>query len=437
MQRQATVALPKKPIFYGWVIIAVAGLLGFAGGTPTFPVLGLFLRPMTEELGWTRAAYALPLTIGTLLGGFAGALTGPAMDRYGPRWIVIAAAVVVGGCFILMGFVHELWQHFVLGITIRTFTAGVFFMVGGVVIPRWFVIKRGRAAALAGLGGSLGQFSNPIMVQTVMGALGWRAAWASLGIIVWVLVIVPVFLFLKNKPEDIGLLPDGVTQEEAARMKAEAQANQGKPGPRKKSIEEVSFTAKEAVRTRAFWLMLIAQTAIALVISGLHLHWFSYMTSKGLPQGVAVASISVSSLASVPAALFGGYLAERVPLRYVQMACYLGLGVAVTLLMFTDTPIMAYAYGILLGAFSAVAFTTGMVAWADYYGRKNMGAIRGMTSPISQITNASGPLVGSLIFDATGSYVLLLVLFIGISVVSSLCWVAAVQPKKPVEVVAS
>lgn len=420
-----------KRIYYGWIIVFVTATLQFAGGTPTFPVLGLFLRPMTEELGWSRASYAAPLTIGTILGGFAGAITGPAMDRYGPKWIMTIAAAVVGSCFLLMGFVHHLWQHYVLMIIIRSVTAGAFFMVVGIVLPRWFVAKRGRAAALSGLGGSLGQFSNPIMVQTVMNRFGWRAAWASMGILVWALAIPPVFFLLKNKPEDMGLLPDGLSKEEAERLKAEDAAN-AKAGLRRarKGIEEVSFTAKEALRTRSFYLMLIAQTAMALVISGLHLHWFSYMTSKGLSQGVAVASISVSSLATIPASLVAGYLSERLQLRFLLLGCYVGFALTVLLLLNTSTPAMAYAYGISLGVFSGITFTVSTVAWADYYGREHMGSIRGMISPIQQSTNASGPLVASLIFDATGNYTLVLWLFITISAVTSVFWIAAAPPKK-------
>ncbi len=438
-QKVATVSKKavKGGFYYGWVIVIVTGLIQFAGGTETFPVLGLFLKPMTEELGWGHASFSAPMTIGTILGGFAGMLVGPAIDKHGARWIMTVAAVVLGCTFFLMAFVTELWQHFVLQIIARGVTAGTFFLFVGIVLPKWFVVMRGRAAAFSSIGGRVGQFLTPIMVQTVIVWLGWRAAWGSLGILVWVIAIVPVFFFMKNKPEDIGLLPDGLTPEEAARLKAEQGKKQKQKSGGRRSVtaaQEVSLTLREAVRTRAFYFMLIAQSALSLVISGLHFHWFAYMTGQGLSNGVAVASISVSSLVGIPVSFLAGFLAERIHVRYILLVTYLGFAASVMILIFTDTPLMAYTYGIALGAFSGVTFTVSLVVWADYYGRGNLGAIRGMTSPISQVTNASGPLVAALAYDATGSYTAILWTFVAIAGATSFCWLLATPPKPKAEV---
>lgn len=430
--QQKTATVSKKAavggFYYGWVIVVVMALLQFAGGTETFPVLGLFLRPMTDELGWSRASFSAPMTIGTILGGVAGLFVGPLIDRYGARWIMTIAAVLLGIVFFLMGFVTELWQHFLLQIVGRGVTAGAFFLVVGIVLPKWFVAKRGRATAFTGLGGRLGQFLTPIIVQTIILALGWRSAWASLGLLVWAIGILPVFFFLRSKPEDMGLLPDGLTQEEEAKLK-EAPPRQTRGRRRLRSVVEVSLGRREAVRTRAFYLMLAAQSLLSLVISGLHFHWFAYMTGQGLSPSVAVASIAISSLAGVPVSLLAGFLAERFPIRYILMVTYLGFSASVTLLIFTTTPLMAYAYGIALGAFSGVTFTVSLVVWADYYGRGSLGAIQGLISPVNQTTNASGPLVAALAYDITGSYTGILWVFVAITAGASLFWLLATPPK--------
>ncbi len=435
MQRTETTA-PKKqswkrPFFYGWVIVGVTALLQFAGGTPTFPVLGLFLKPMTEDLGWSRAGYALPLTIGTIIGGFAGMITGPAMDKYGPKWIMTVAAVVVGSSFTLMSFVHEYWQYFILQIVTRSVTAGAFFMVVGILLPKWFVLKRGRATAISGLGGSLGQFFTPILVTALILGLGWRSGWVGLGVLVWVVAIVPVFLFVKGKPEDMGLLPDGLSAEEAAAEKARraSQATDSKSSVQR-VVADVSFTVGEALRTKTFYLMTLGQCALALVISGLHFHWFAYMTGAGVSDSVAVGSISVSSLASIPGSFAGGFLSERIHVRHLLVVASLGFGLSVLILLFTSSPVMAYVYGISLGVFSGVMFTTTLVVYADYFGREHLGAIRGISSPIGQITNASGPLVASLAFDMTGNYAAILWIFFALTMVTAVCWLFATQPKK-------
>ncbi|MFA7250130.1 MAG: MFS transporter [Dehalococcoidia bacterium] len=415
---------PLAGLYYGWVIVGITACLQFAGGTPTFPVLGLFLEPMVDELGWTRSGYALPLTLGTILGGFAGAITGPAIDRYGARWIMTVAGIVVGGSFILTGLVHEYWQYFILQMVTRSVTVSTFFMVVGIVLPKWFVAQRGRAAAVSGLGGRAGQFFTPIIVGAVVLSMGWRSAWVGLGLMVWC-IAVPPMLFLRGSPQEMGLLPDGARDERDA-----APGVAGSGGARARSVE-VSFTLRQALRTRSFYLMTIGQTTLALVVSGLHFHWFAYMSSRGLSGEVAVGSIAVSALAGIPSSLAVGYLAERVRVQHILIVTSLGFGASVIMLLFTSTPFMAYAYGVSLGVFSGVMFTVTLVIYADYFGAAHLGAIRGAVSPIQQITNASGPLVTAMAFDATGSYTAILWGFALLTTVTAFCWMAATPPARP------
>ena len=418
--------LPWDGMYYGWVIVGVTAALQFAGGTPTYPVLGLFLEPMTTEFGWSRASYSLPLTIGTILGGFGGAITGPAFDKYGPRWIMTVAAVVVGTSFLLMGAVQGYWQYFVLQIIIRSVTAAAFFMVVGVVLPKWFVAKRGRATALSGLGGRIGQFVTPLFVAALVVGMGWRSAWIGLGVLIWVIAIPPVVLFLRGRPEEMGLLPDGVTAEEAAAEEARVVK-----GDSVRRIE-VSFTLREALRTRSFYLMTLGQATLALVISGLHFHWFAYMTSQGLSDAVGVGSIAVASLASIPSSLVAGYLTERIHVRHLLTVTSLGFGLSVLILLYTSTPLMAYVFGVTLGVFQGIMFTVTLVIYADYFGREHLGSIRGLVSPIQQITNASGPLVAAIAFDRTGNYVAILWVFAVLTTVTAFCWLVATPPTKSV-----
>lgn len=421
-QAPATRRGPFGGIYYGWVIVGITALLQFAGGTPTFPVLGLFQDPMVNELGWTRSAYALPLTLGTIVGGFAGAITGPAIDRYGARWIMTVAGIVVGGSFILTGMVTEYWQYFALQMVTRSVTVSTFFMVVGIVLPKWFIARRGRAAAMSGLGGRAGQFFTPIFVGAIMLSMGWRSAWMGLGLLVWCLAVPPI-LFLRRSPQEMGLLPDGATYEGD-------RAETSGAAPRARGVE-VSFTLRQALRTRSFYLMTIGQTTLALVISGLHFHWFAYMSSRGLPGDVAVGSIAASALAGIPSSLAVGYVSERIRVQTILIVTSLGFGASVILLLYTSTPFMAYAYGISLGVFSGVMFTVTLVIYADYFGAAHLGAIRGAVSPIQQITNASGPLVTAVAFDAAGSYTAVLWGFAALTTITAFCWMAAAKPPPP------
>jgi MFS family permease len=417
--------------FYGWVIVAVAGLLQFAGGTETFPVLGLFLKPMTSEFGWSKSLFTLPMTIGTILGGFSAVLVGPAMDRWGGRWIMGISALALGAAFVLLGFTQNVWQYFVLQIIARGFTTGAFFMVAGIVIPKWFVAKRGRASAFSGLGGRAGHIVLPLMTFSVLSAWDWRAAWIALGIMIWALTLLPVMLFLRRTPEDMGLLPDGVTSGEVAKT-ATGSGRQSKAAARVR--QEVSMKPREVLRHPAFYFILIAQCLMSFTISGTHFHWFSYMTGKGIDDGVVVSTVAFSNIVSIPMSLVSGFLAERFHVRHILAVTHAGFALTFVLMALANDSLGAYAFAAALGLASGVSFTVGAIVFADYYGRQSLGAIRGMTAPVTLMTNAMGPLLASVAFDILDSYAFIVWLFVGLSSLAAVMWAIALPPKHaPVE----
>ena len=301
--------LAPNKLFYGWIIVGVAGLLQFAGGTETFPVIGIFQQPMINEFGWSRLNFSAPMTIGTILGGILGLGVGPWMDRHGARGVMSLAGITLGAVFVLMGSVQSLWQHYVLQALARTITAGAFFMVVSIIIPKWFVAKRGRATAYAGMGGRLGHIVLPLFAQKVIAVANWRTAWISMGILIWTLAVIPVLLFFRRTPEDMGLLPDGAKEINPSYNRKSAD------NPKEVSLNsfsnEVSFGPREVMRTRAFYCILLAQALLAFVISGTHFHWFSYLTGMGISESDAVATMAVSPLAGIPMTLLAGFLSER------------------------------------------------------------------------------------------------------------------------------
>lgn len=422
-------AAPVPKLYYGWIIVAVAGLLQFAGGTETFPVLGLFLKPMTDEFGWSKSMFTLPMTVGTMLGGLAGILVGPALDRYGGRWIMGGSAMALGTAFILLGFVTNLWQYFVLQVIARAFTTGAFFMVASIVIPKWFVAKRGRASAFAGLGGRAGHIILPIMTFAVLSAFSWRWAWIALGVMIWVLAVVPIMLFLRRRPEDMGLLPDGVRPGDVAKAAAGGQVSAKVAKAATRVRQEVSMGPKAVLRHPAFYFILISQCLMSFVVSGVHFHWFSYLTGKGIDDSIVVSTVAVSNIVSIPISLAAGFLAERFHVRYILAITHVGFAVTFILMAFASDVPSAYAFAIALGLTSGVSFTVGNIVFADYYGRESLGAIRGMTAPISMMTNAMGPLLASVAFDMLDSYTFIIWVYVALAAAASVLWFVASPPK--------
>ena len=406
----------------------VVAALSFAGGTETNPVLGIFQAPMTEEFGWSRSLYTAPMTIGTILGGLIAIIVGPAIDRYGGRWIYSVAVGILGTTFILEGMVQELWQHFALQIVGRGVLTGSFFLITSVVIPKWFISKRGRATGFAGIGQRSGQTLFPLIAERAIIAGSWRTGWIVLGVLIWTVAFIPTLLFMRRRPEDMGLLPDGVKPEEMRDWQQRTAQGDGRPQVRR---EEVSATPREVLHAPSFYLLAMAVSITSFVVTGIHFHWFSYMTGNGISSGAAITSVVLSPMIGVPVALVAGFVVERVHVRYMLIASYVVLVGAIVLLLQVDTAWLAYAFGALMGLVNGINMTTNQMLWSEYFGRGAVGTIRGMTSPTQMISNAMGPFAGALIFDSTGSYTLTFTISGVLIVVGAVLLILARPPRIP------
>ena len=200
---------PRKRVFYGWVIVAVVALAGLVQTGQFNPTLGVFIKPMTDEFGWSRSTFVGAVSVGTVVGGLSALVIGPMLDRYGPRWIVSTGFLLIGGAMVSMAFVNSLWQFYIAMIVGRAVVQGAITLGMMVTVSKWFVRQRGRAIALSGLGTRVGNGVSPLYSQGLVTGFGWRPAFFALGVITWLVALVPTFLFLRRRPEDMGLLPDG------------------------------------------------------------------------------------------------------------------------------------------------------------------------------------------------------------------------------------
>ena len=395
----------KFPFYYGWVIVVVVAIANFTESAEIFPVLGVLLKPVTEEFGWSRSVFTAATSIGTLAGGLAGPFLGPVIDRHGARWILLISFTVLGGTMIAWAFITELWQFYVIQILARFLALGVISLCLTIIIPKWFVRKRARAIALSGLGGRFGNAVTPLYVQAIVSTAGWRAATITTGVVMLAGTLLPVALFVKRQPEDIGLLPDGVTPEEKAKADA-AQKATGRP-----ARQDISFTLKQVAKMPAFYLLMAANAVGAIVGGALNLHMIPYMTDRGLSDGVAVLVTTVLFASSAVGSLGFGFLAERFSIRLVVALDYIVMGLAFIFLLTVESPAMAFIWAILQGTLQGGGLTLQQVIFADYFGRGSLGSIRGAMTPVQLGTNAVGPLAAAMAYDAFGNYIAIFAVF--------------------------
>ena len=387
------------------------------------------MKPITEDFGWTRGQYASGMAIGSLIGGFLAVGIGPLIDRYGPRWILTTATFIVGGTVVCTSFVTSFWQYFLLQIFARSINQGVVSLAMQVIIPKWFVRKRGRAVAFGGIGSAIGNSGTPLFSQLFISWLGWRHALLILGSSVWAITLLPIWFFLRRSPEDIGLLPDGEQEESRGKRSTGNERDSGEPG-----VLENSLTVRQVLRHRSLYLLLVAFTLASLVGSSLYLHLIPYLSDKGMSSGAAVMVMAVLSSSSVIGALVLGFAVERYSARYLLSVGFLLAAVSYIILLNVTTPVVALVWAVYLGVLNGGMQTLTQVIYADYYGSRSLGAIRGLNAPAQMGANSLGPLAAAVAFDYRGDYFFIFALFGILLVVSGLSLFVA---RPPVKVAAS
>ncbi len=389
--------LRSPRVYYGWVMLFVAIIAGsFSTGVGVWGA-SVFVRPMTEDLEWSRTAFFGALTVQMLVAAALSPIVGPMQDtRTGPRRLMLLSAVLLGSSLLALRFVDNLWQFYlVFGVStgIAQITGG--FALAMTILPKWFVRMRGRVLGIAAVGPGLGPMLYPISIQALIDQSDWRMAWFVLGIVALV-VLVPLSFLVRTRPEDIGLLPDGDSPDAAP-------SATGGPGPTR-SIAAGGLTVRESVRALSFWLIVAVFMLVGVGIGGFHANLVPYYQDSGIPESVAALSATAFAIGSVSFRPAWGLLAERVPLRFlIGPQLILTAGTVLLILNVEGRTSMLIAsglHGLTIGAY----ITLMGVIVADYFGRLHLGAINGVLRPFMTVSGAASPIFIGFLFDLQDSY---------------------------------
>jgi MFS family permease len=371
-------------------MLAVAGLAIFLSGPAQTYGVSAFVDPMLTELGWSRSLFSTAYASGTLASAGALLLVGRQIDRFGNRLVLSLAAVGFGFALLLMSVVNGAVTLLVGFALLRTCGSGVLTLAARTLIPYWFVRRRGRAFSLLGLAATLSVAVIPPFNELLIGALGWRAAWRVNSLVIWFVLLPAVALLIRDRPETVGQLPDGLHLTEGA----DAPPPEPDHGP----------PLRQVMRTPSFWALIGASVVPSLVVTGLSFNQVAIFTERGLPSTLAATTFTVESAVGLPVTLFAGTLVDRVPLRYVLAAGQVFLAVAMIWLLRADTPALALFYSALRGASSGLWTVAADVAWPAYFGRRHLGSIRGFGYAVGVAGAALGPIPFGLAYDLLGGY---------------------------------
>ena len=386
---------PRRwPFFYGWVIVGVAFVGSGIGSGAAIWGPSVLLLPMTEDMEWSRAQFFSAFLVRELIAGFSAPFIGPLYDtKHGPRLLMGAGALILGASTALVSVVGELWQFVLLfGVGGGLAELGSGFYISQTLVPKWFMRHRGRALGVAIMGVGLGALVFPGVISTLIGSVGWRGAWVWFGVGIGSIGFV-LSLFVRTRPEDVGLLPDGGLATEDVRRT-----------PSRTMVIEPLLTRREAIRTPAFWLLLVSFSLVGLGITGFQTNWHPFLVETGFGPVEASFGIAIYGLVSGIVRPGWGLLGERFPPRYLMAGA--ATATAVLILVFLNVRgfealiVVMFIAGAVMGGYLVLR----ALLTANYFGREYLGSVDSFMRPFMTGTGAMGPLIFGALYDLRGGY---------------------------------
>ncbi len=412
----------------GWIILGVAAAGIFMSAPGQSYSVAVFIDPMLADLGLLRTEYSTAYLVATLLGGLMLPWMGRLIDTHGARRTLPIVALLLGVACLWMGTIRHVAALYFGFSMIRCLGQGSLTLISTWLVGEWFERRRGLAMGLVGLGGTLSVMSFPQINDQLILHFGWRNAWMILAVAVWIVLVVPGIVLVRDRPEDLGLLPDGDSPSDLRQRRTDRVALEFERGPLP-AVRE-SWTVGEACRTPTFWRLLAVVSTCSMIGTGLVFHQVSLLGEQGVARTDALRLLAFQAVVGTVTSVVAGYLTDRLQARYLLAASMLFLTLALALLLVMPSPAFAVAYSCLLGLQGGIIRSTGTAVWINYYGRLYQGAVRGFAMSIMVIAAAFGPLPLALAKDHFGDYKFALGCFLILPMIAAISVRSASPPVK-------
>jgi len=397
----------KRP-FYGWWIVGAAIVLQVLPSGLPQQAYGSYVVLLEREFGWSRTTLSGAFSAVRMEEGLLGPLQGWLLDRFGPRVVMRVGVIVFGGGFFMFARIDTVVGFYVAFLVMAVGASLMGFLSITTAIVNWFQRLRSTAMGLALLGTALGGLALPIVVWGLE-TWGWRTVADASGLIVLV-VGLPVTQIVRHRPQHYGLLPDGRDPNDSTTRAAGARLDEGP-----------TLTAREAMKTQAFWFISFAHTGSVLVVSVIQVHFILYVTEDlGLSLAAAAWMFTLQTITNLIARPLGGWIADRTNSRYVTAIAMLGHMVALLVLAFVTNPWGVAVSALLNGACWGVRVPVIVSMRAEYFGSGSFGAIMGISSLVVTSGAVMAPVAAAWAYDALGSYTLSFVVLAVLAGLSSL-----------------
>lgn len=422
-------ATPKerlKPakVFYGWwIVVASAGVQMLQAGLLQ-QAYGAYVSVLLNEFGWSKTALSFGYSLQPVQSGLLGPVQGWMIDHWGPRRVMRIGMLMFGCGFILFSRIDSLIEFYGVFVMMAVGSSLAGFMSITTTLVQWFERRRATAMSLSQTGMSIGGMLVPVVAWS-LATYGWRQTAFVSGIII-IAVGLPLAQVMRTSPEQHGLRPDGALEDDLSSSNAAMAATTGDVATR------IDFTAREAMRTRAFWLISFGHASALLVVSAVMVHLILHLEqSRGLSLGSAAAVVAVLTLITAIGQIVGGVLGDRFQKRKIAALAMFGHSAGLLALAwgdaFTWVIVFTLAHGIAWGMRGPLM----QAMRADYFGRRHFGTIMGFSSLVINVGMVSGPLIAGGMADHFGNYEYGFTLLAIFAALGSIFFVFATPPPPP------
>ncbi len=367
-----------------------------------------FTDYLLENIKIDRNQLSIAYMIGTIGSSLILTYAGKMYDKYGARWVGMAVSILLSLVLVLLSqsdriihlFISDNNSGFYVGFAmavlmllffgLRFSGQGVLTMISRNMLMKWFIARRGWVNGISSVFVALGFSMAPLTFDMLIQGTSWRGAWLLMAVVIGIFFTTFVFLFFRDNPEDLGMIPDGEVhgnKENDVTIKAFKQ-----------------FTLHEARKTLSFWLFAIPLALYALYITGFTFHLVSIFENVGLSRDKALAIFIPVSIISVVVSLVGGYISDRIRLKYLLILILIGQMLALFSLGNLNDGLFYYGFIIGNGIVSGLYNILMAVTWPRFYGRKNLGRITGFIMALIVFASALGPILYSFSLSKLGSY---------------------------------
>ena len=413
------VVRPGGRIFYGWWIVLAGGGIQWIGAMFWAASTGAYMVLLQDEFGWSSTIVSIAFALTRVESGLLGPIQGWMADRYGPRTILQIGTVMFGIGFMLFSRVDSLLTFFLTFALMAVGSSLGGFATLMVAIVNWFDRNRAKAVSISQTGYAVGGLCVPLVVLC-LGTFGWRTTALFSGIAI-LLIGLPIGLIVRHRPEPYNEVPDG----RARNAEELARAPHLSDGSR-------DFTAPEAVRTSAFWLLSSGHALALLIVSAVMLHLVPHLT-RGLHYSLTEAGgiVAMMTAFQLTGQIVGGLLGDRFNKRWICAVCMLAHAGGLLLVTYSFSMLMVFGFAVLHGLAWGIRGPLMVALRADFFGAASFGAIMGWSSLIVMFGMSGGPIIAGVLHDMTGNYRSGFTLLAVLSLAGAFCFLAAKPPRRP------